>query len=73
MPYAVFKSLYLFSIPNTAPPSLTAKTLTSMLIRPTLLAASLALLLPLFAAQGADTNTLTADETADGWKLLFDG
>ena len=73
MPYAVFKSLYLFSIPNTAPPSLTAKTLTSMLIRPTLLAASLALLLPLFAAQGADTNTLTADETAAGWKLLFDG
>ena len=44
-----------------------------MLIRPTLLAASLALLLPLFAAQGADTNTLTADETAAGWKLLFDG
>ena len=44
-----------------------------MLTRRSLLAASLALLAPLFAASGEETNTLTAGESAAGWKLLFDG
>lgn len=44
-----------------------------MLTLRSLLAASLALLAPLFAARGDEPNTLTAGESAAGWKLLFDG
>ncbi len=44
-----------------------------MLFRRSVLAASLALLAPLFAARGDEANTLTAVESAAGWKLLFDG
>ena len=43
-----------------------------MLSRRSLLAASLALL-PFFSARGDESNTLTAGESAAGWKLLFDG
>lgn len=41
--------------------------------RRALLIVSLVLLAPFFAVRGAEPNTLTAEETAAGWKLLFDG
>ena len=44
-----------------------------MLSRRSLLTASLALLAPFFAAYAGETNTLTAEESAAGWRLLFDG
>jgi hypothetical protein len=42
------------------------------LLRP-LLAACLALCVPFSTARGGEINTLTAEESAAGWKLLFDG
>ena len=44
-----------------------------MLSRRSLLPASLALLVPFFSALGDEINTLTAGESAAGWKLIFDG
>jgi Domain of Unknown Function (DUF1080) len=52
---------------------MSAQTPPTMLSLRSLLAASLALVVPLFAARGEETNTLTAEESAAGWKLLFDG